>query len=74
MFFNVGPFEFLVMAVVSLVLIIWPACRICSRAEFPAALGLLIVVPLLNLVLFYVLAFADLPALRHQEQSTRLDV
>ncbi|MFI5454187.1 MAG: hypothetical protein ACHRXM_01930 [Isosphaerales bacterium] len=72
MYFNVGPVEILVI-LASLVFIIWPACRICSRAGFPAALGLLIVVPLFNLVLLYVLAFAEWPALRHQRKSTNLD-
>jgi len=73
MFFNVGPVEISVI-LASLVFIIWPACRICSRAGFSAALGLLIVVPFFNLVLLYVLAFAEWPALRRQKQSTMLDV
>jgi len=71
--FNVGPVEILVLLLPSLVFIIWPAWRICSRAGFPGALGLLIVVPLFNLVLLNVLAFAEWPALRHQK-STNLDV
>jgi len=74
---NVGPFEFLLMTMVLLVLLvllIWPMCRICSRAGFSGALGLLIVVPLFNLVLLWVLAFAEWPALRHQKQRTRLDI
>jgi hypothetical protein len=68
------PVASVIAAVGGVVFIIWPAWRICSRAGFPGALGLLIVVPLLNLVLLYVLAFAEWPALRSQRRSTNLDV
>jgi hypothetical protein len=68
------PIASVIAAVGGVVLIVWPAWRICSRAGFPGALGLLIMVPLLNLVLLYVLAFGEWSALRNQKTSTNLDV
>lgn len=68
------PIASVIAAVAGAVFIVWPAWRICSRAGFPGALGLLIMVPLLNLVLLYVLAFAEWPVLRNQNRSTNLDI
>ena len=68
------PIASVIAAVVGVVLSVWPAWRICSRAGFPGALGLLIVVPCLNLVLLYVLAFAKWPAFADQKRRTNLDV
>lgn len=65
----VGPMEILVLLAAAL-LFVWPMCRICSRAGFPAALGLLSVVPLLNVVLLFVLAFAEWPAFRNAKIKT----
>lgn len=67
------PIASVIALVGGVVLIVWPVWRICSRAGFPGALGLLIVVPFVNLVLLYVLAFAKWPALRDQTKSTNLD-
>ena len=71
---NVGPVELIFVLLPACVLLIWPAWRICSRAGFPGALGLLIAVPVFNLVLLYVLAFADWPALGARKKSTNLDI
>lgn len=49
---------FLAIAVV----VVIPAWRICQRTGFPAWLGLLILVPIANLFLLYLIAFADWPA------------
>ena len=70
---NIGPFELLLVLALP-ALIIWPAWRICSKAGFPGALGLLIVVPLLNLALLFFLAFAEWPALRHKKEYSSLDI
>jgi len=56
------------------VLVVWPACRICSKAGFPAPLGLLAPVPVLNLALLFVLAFAEWPALRGGSPKAETDV
>jgi hypothetical protein len=55
----------LIMAVV-LVIPIW---RICQRAGYPGWLGLLIVVPFVNLGLLYFLAFSNWPARKRGEQD-----
>jgi hypothetical protein len=68
------PVASVIAALVGVALCVWPAWRICSRAGFPGALGLLIMVPCLNLVLLYVLAFAAWPALRNQKTRTNWDV
>jgi hypothetical protein len=71
---TIMPIASVIPAVGGVVLVVRPAWRICSRAGFPGALGPSIMVPLLNLVLFYALAFAEWPALRDQKRSTNLDV
>jgi len=53
----------LVLAVV-VALIVW---RICSKAGYPGALGLLIFIPTVNLVLLLFLAFAKWPIERELE-------
>jgi len=60
---SIGIPELLVIFV-AVVLILWPAIRICAKAGYPPALGLLAIVPGLNLVLLWYLAFAEWPALR----------
>ncbi|WP_165067719.1 hypothetical protein [Paludisphaera rhizosphaerae] len=62
----VGPMEVLVLHL----LILWPVCRICSRAGFHWALGLMALVPGLLFVLLLVLAFAEWPALRRGKSET----
>ena len=47
--------------------VIWPATRICRRVGFPWWLGLLIVVPIANVILLWVVAFAEWPL----EQTAR---
>ncbi|WZP00120.1 hypothetical protein EP7_001737 [Isosphaeraceae bacterium EP7] len=61
---TIGLPEFIVFASCCL-LIVWAAWRICEKAGFPGAMGLLSMVPVVNIGLILVLAFADWPALRH---------
>jgi hypothetical protein len=42
-------------------LVILPAWRICSKAGYPGGLALLFLLPVVNLVLLYFLAFAEWP-------------
>ncbi|KAB7623687.1 hypothetical protein [Alkalilimnicola sp. S0819] len=49
------------MLLIALVVVI-PVWRICQRAGFPGWLGLLSLIPMINLGLLYFLAFADWPA------------
>jgi hypothetical protein len=50
------------------VLLIWPAARICRRVGFSPWLGLLAAVPLANVILLWVVAFAPWPA-GHSSQA-----
>jgi len=65
---GMGGAHLLWMLIMALIIVI-PAWRICARAGFSGWLGLLAVVPIANLVLLYVLAFADWPALRGNADS-----
>jgi len=59
------PFGPLMMLVVA-VLVIVPFWRIFAKAGFSGWLSLLMVVPIANIVLLYVLAFSAWPSLREK--------
>ena len=64
---GMGFFEMLVVgfvAVLFAVLFVWPAWRVCSKAGFPGALSLIVVVPGGIIVLLFVLALVPWPALQ----------
>ena len=70
---NLGPVEAMVVLLIVSTLVIWPTWRICSKAGFPGALSLLILLPVLNFFLLYFLAFAEWPSLRlRKEEPTRV--
>ena len=52
--------------IVVVALWIWPSWRILNRAGYGGAWSLLIVVPILNVVLMYVFAFAHWPVLNRR--------
>jgi hypothetical protein len=49
--------------VVAVAAIIWPYCRVVSRAGYSPWLGLLIIVPLVNVIALWVFAYVRWPAL-----------
>ncbi len=51
------------------ILMVIPVWRICRRAGYPGWLGILILIPVANLVLLYFIAFASWPA----EKASRGD-
>lgn len=59
--YTMGGGHWLWMLVIAIAVVV-PAGRICQRAGYPGVLGLLILIPLVNLALFYFIAFADWPA------------
>lgn len=61
--FGIGPAECLLLVLTSGILII-PFWRIFAKAGYPAALALLMLIPMVNLLMLYFLAFADWPSLR----------
>ncbi|HDZ39885.1 MAG TPA: hypothetical protein ENH62_16705 [Marinobacter sp.] len=50
----------------AIALIIW--CKLFSKAGYPWALGLLVLVPIANIVVAFYLAFADWPVLKELRQ------
>ena len=53
----------------AIALIIW--CKLFSKAGYPWALGLLVLVPIANIVVAFYLAFADWPVLKELRQLRR---
>lgn len=67
-----GAAEWLVIMLIFPITMILPVIafwRICSKAGFPGALGLLMLVPIANIILPLYIAFAQWPALRSDGQS-----
>ena len=56
--FGIGPTAMLVFTA----LLVLPFWRICEKAGYPGVLGLLVVVPIVNVIFLYYLAFADVIA------------
>lgn len=50
-------------------LVIIPFWKICQKAGYPGVLGLLIIVPLVNLVFLYYLGFATWPIQKSGEEQ-----
>lgn len=67
MFDMMGAGHLLWMLVIAVVAVI-PAWRICQRTGYPGFMGILILVPLLNLALLYFIAFANWPAVDSKNQ------
>lgn len=62
-------FVFIALAIListMITLLIW--CKLCSKAGYSWALGLLMLVPVANIVLPFYLAFADWPVQRELRQ------
>jgi len=59
---------FALIALAVSVLIVIAYCKICSKAGYPWALGLLMLVPFANVVLPLVLAFSDWPVQKELRQ------
>lgn len=68
--FGLGLPEYIIVVILalSLVAVVWPAARICRRAGFSPWLGVLIVVPLANILLLWFVAFSPWPAMPHGQQ------
>jgi hypothetical protein len=72
---NFGALELLLMVLsIALYVGVWvvPFWFIFRKAGMPPALSLLMLIPVINLVVVYVLAFSDWPALRQRPDQTSL--
>mgnify|MGYP001316077264 CR=1 FL=1 len=73
-FFAPGPFELLILLIITsftVVITVLPLWLICEKAGFPGWYGLAALIPILNIVLLFFLAFADWPALRGISEVNR---
>jgi hypothetical protein len=59
----------LIIVLCFIALLLWPYSKIFSKAGFSAWLALLMLVPIVNLIMIYYLAFAEWPALRRQHDA-----
>ena len=57
-----GLAEFVIIAAV--VLCVWAYWRIFAKAGYPGAMGILTVIPLLNVIMLFFLAFSEWPVLK----------
>ena len=67
-----GCLEILIVLLLCPIIFVIPAFafwKICSKAGFPGPLGLLMLVPVANIVLLLYLAFADWPALNNKTSA-----
>ena len=59
------------MMIVGVLITVIPFWKICTKAGFPGALSLLMMVPIANLILPFYIAFADWPVLRQPQGAER---
>jgi hypothetical protein len=60
-----------IMWAIMLAVIIFPHWKIFQRAGFSGAMSLLLIIPLVNLIVMFWLAFGDWPALRGRQGGAR---
>jgi hypothetical protein len=61
-------FVFAFVGLITMALLVWVYCRIFSKACYPWAMGFLIIVPLANIIVPFILAFATWPVEKELEQ------
>ncbi len=66
---EVWAFHGLWMLVIAIVVVI-PVWRLCQRLGYPGWMGILILVPMVNLILLYVIAFGEWPRNRDNGGSS----
>ena len=60
---SIGGFAELVIVVVA-VLCVWAYWRIFAKAGYPGAMGILMAIPILNVIMLFYLAFSEWPVLK----------
>ncbi len=70
--FSIGPME-LILVLFMLALLagvfVWPLWTICSKAGLPPALSLLTLLPFGIVIVLFIVALSDWPALRQRSES-----
>jgi len=68
------PLLFLLIGIpLTLLLVVWPFWMICKKAGFHGVLSLLMLVPIGNVILPFVLAFAEWPVQRRDSAGGDAD-
>ena len=62
-----GPLELLIMLIMAAV-IVFPFWKIFSKPGFSGALSLLMLIPLMNVIMIFFLAFAAWPVLKTSQE------
>ena len=65
--------RFLVMLLVAAIIILPPFWKIFSKAGFSGWISLLMLIPMLNLIVLYVVAFSDWSSLGYGQQKRSSD-
>jgi len=65
-------FIIIVVALISAVVVVWPATVICRRVGYSRFLGLLAVVPLANIALLWFVALSRWPSAENRETEMPL--
>ena len=60
-----------IVIVLCIALIVLPFWRIFTKAGYSGAWSLLMLIPLVNVIVFYVFAFSSWPALKERAQTGR---
>ena len=66
-FAGLGAFVVFFGIAVLAVIVLIPYWRIFGKAGFQSALGLLMVIPVVNVIMLYYLAFSDWPSLKQNQ-------
>ena len=66
--FGIFIVAFTVGMIMNVLLVVWPFCKIFSKAGYHWALGILMIVPFANIIMPFVLAFGDWPALKSKTE------
>ena len=57
----------------NILLVVWPFCKIFSKAGYHWALGILMIVPFGNIIMPFILAFGDWPVLLKNRSDHQID-
>lgn len=59
-----------IIILLSIVLIVLPFWRIFTKAGYSGAWSLMMLIPLVNVIVFYVFAFSEWPALKERTRTS----
>jgi hypothetical protein len=69
---GIGPLELVVIffgGILTILVQVIPFWKICTRAGFPGPLSLLMILPLVNIIFPFYIAFSEWPVMREKVES-----